>query len=53
MIVKFNPQGMVKMVLGRKPEAIDFLERFLERGERNESAVPGRHAPAPSAGRPT
>ena len=34
MIVKFNPQGMVQMVLGRKPEAIDFLERFLERGER-------------------
>ena len=28
MIVKFNPQGMVSMVLGRKPEAIDYLERF-------------------------
>jgi hypothetical protein len=34
MIVKFNPQGAVQMVLGRKPEAIDFFERFLERGER-------------------
>ncbi|HKC58354.1 MAG TPA: hypothetical protein VKC35_19610, partial [Vicinamibacterales bacterium] len=34
MIVKFNPQGAVLMVLGRKPEAIDFFERFLERGER-------------------
>src|SRR6266545_4681675 len=34
MVVKFNPQGAVQMVLGRKPEAIDFLERFLERGER-------------------
>jgi hypothetical protein len=34
MIVKFNPQGAVQMVLGRKPEAIDFLERYLERGER-------------------
>src|SRR4029077_10501802 len=27
MIVRFNPQGMVTMVLGRKPEAIDFFER--------------------------
>lgn len=34
MVVKFNPQGAVQMVLGRKPEAIDFLERYLERGER-------------------
>jgi len=40
MIVKFNPQAMVSMVFGRKPEAIDFLERYLERGERNESAFP-------------
>src|SRR4030095_13781294 len=30
MIVKFDPNGMVKMVLGRKPEAIDYLERFVE-----------------------
>ena len=34
MIVKFNPQGMVSMVLGRKTEAIDYLERFTERGEK-------------------
>ena len=40
MIVKFNPQGMVQMVLGRKPEAIDFLERYLERGEKNEVRTP-------------
>jgi hypothetical protein len=40
MIVKFNPQGLVSMVLGRKPEAIDFLERYLERGERNEARIP-------------
>src|SRR3954471_15523830 len=40
MIVKFTPQGMVSMVLGRKPEAIDFLERFLERGERDETRYP-------------
>jgi hypothetical protein len=40
MVVKFNPAGMVTMVLGRKPEAIDFLERFLERGEKDEVRVP-------------
>jgi hypothetical protein len=40
MIVKFTPQAMVSMVLGRKPEAIDFLERYLERGERNEVRYP-------------
>ncbi len=34
MVVKFTPQGMVSMVLGRKPEAIDFFERFVERGEK-------------------
>src|SRR5262245_19532352 len=36
MVVKFDPQGMVKLALGRKPEAIDFLEHYLERGERSE-----------------
>jgi hypothetical protein len=40
MVVKFNAQGMVTLALGRKPEAIDFLERFLERGERNEVQFP-------------
>jgi NHL repeat len=40
MIVKFNPQGQVTMVLGRKTEAIDFLERFTERGEKNEDRAP-------------
>jgi DNA-binding beta-propeller fold protein YncE len=40
MVVKFSPQGMVSMVLGRKPEAIDFLERYLERGEKNEERYP-------------
>ena len=34
MIVEFDPNGMVKMTLGRKPEAIDYLERYVERGER-------------------
>ena len=40
MIVKFDPAGMVKMVLGRKPEAIDYLERFLERAEKDENRYP-------------
>jgi len=40
MIVKFDPTGMVKMVFGRKPEAIDFLERFVERGEKDTDRYP-------------
>jgi len=40
MIVKFNPQGHVLMVLGRKTEAIDYLERFTERGEKDENRFP-------------
>jgi DNA-binding beta-propeller fold protein YncE len=40
MVVKFNPQGMVSMVLGRKTEAIDYLERFIERGEKDENRYP-------------
>src|SRR5262249_8133098 len=40
MVVKFNPQGMVSMVLGRKTEAIDFLERFTERGEKETERYP-------------
>jgi hypothetical protein len=34
MVVKFNPQGQVVMVLGRKPESLDYLEHFTERGEK-------------------
>jgi hypothetical protein len=40
VVIKFNPQGLVTMVLGRKPEAIDYLEHFLERGEKNEDRTP-------------
>ena len=40
MIVKFNPQGQVAIVLGRKTEAIDYLERFTERGEKDENRFP-------------
>src|ERR1700688_2692651 len=40
MIVKFDPNAMVKMTLGRKPEAIDYLERYLERGEKVTERYP-------------
>src|SRR6202795_3141968 len=40
MIVKFDPSGMVKMTLGRKPEAIDYMERYLERGEKVTERYP-------------
>ena len=59
MVMKFNPQGLVTMVLGRKDEAIDYLERFLEegsphrRGRDLRSREPAPAAAAASAGRPT
>lgn len=40
MIVKFDPNSVVKMTLGRKPEAIDYLERYLERGEKVTERYP-------------
>ena len=40
MIVEFDPNAMVKMVLGRKPEAIDYLERFMERDEKDSDRHP-------------
>ena len=40
MVVKFNPQGNVAMVLGRKTEAIDYLEEHTERGEKTEERYP-------------
>jgi sugar lactone lactonase YvrE len=39
MVMKFNPQGLVTMVLGRKDEAIDYLERFLEEGNHTDAAT--------------
>ena len=39
MVMKFNPQGLVTMVLGRKDEAIDYLERFLEEGRKIDAAT--------------
>jgi len=38
MIMKLNQQGNVIMTLGRKTESIDYLERFLERGEKLSEA---------------
>src|SRR5213594_950740 len=40
MIVKFDPNGVVKMTLGRKPEAVDYLEKFVERGEKDVEHFP-------------
>ena len=40
MIVKMDQNGVVKMKLGRKPEAIDYLERFIERGEKDTERYP-------------
>src|SRR4029077_10343388 len=40
MIVKFDPNAMVKMTLGRKTEAIDYMERYLERGEKVTERYP-------------
>ena len=39
MVMKFNPQGLVTMVLGRKDEAVDYLERFLEEGRQDRSGA--------------
>ena len=51
MIVKFDPEGVPAMVLGRKVESIDYLESFLEFGEKTENQHPdGRPG---TFGRPT
>ncbi len=39
MVMKFNPQGLVTMVLGRKDEAVDYMERFLEEFTRDGDFV--------------
>jgi hypothetical protein len=39
MVMKFNPQGLVTLVLGRKDEAVDYLERFLEEGRKTDQAA--------------
>ena len=49
MVMKFNPQGLVTMVLGRKDEAVDYIERFLEEGRKVDGAT--LTAPGSGAGR--
>ncbi|MEP6782546.1 MAG: hypothetical protein ABI983_02690, partial [Acidobacteriota bacterium] len=49
MVMKFNPQGLVTMVLGRKDEAVDYMERFLEEGRKTDAAT--LTAPGSGAGR--
>src|SRR5882672_2506489 len=39
-VVKFDPDANVKMTLGRKPEAIDYMERYVERGEKVTERYP-------------
>jgi len=40
MIVKFDPEAMPVEQFGRTPEAIDYLQEFLERGEKVENRHP-------------
>ncbi len=40
MIVKFDSGGSVRMTLGRKTEAIDYLEKYVERGEKDTDRHP-------------
>lgn len=44
MVVKFRPDASVEMVLGRKEEPLDWLERFIEEGHTIE---PSRVPPGP------
>ena len=53
MVVKLDPNGVVKMTLGRKTEAIDYLERFLERGEKCRRRIAIRSAAMGTFNRPT
>jgi hypothetical protein len=39
MVMRFSPQGLVTLVLGRKDEAIDYLERFLEEARHTDAAA--------------
>ena len=40
MIVKFRPDATVALTLGRKEEPLDWLEKFIEEGEKIESKTP-------------
>lgn len=40
MIVKFRPDASVAMVVGRKPEAVDWLEEYIQFGEKETERHP-------------
>ena len=42
MVVKFRPDASVEMVLGRKEEPLDWLERYVEEGEHLEGTPNAR-----------
>ena len=42
MVVKFRPDATVAMVLGRKEEPLDWLEKFIEHGEKLAGRASGR-----------
>lgn len=43
MVVKYRPDSGVAMVLGRKEEPLDWLEKFIEEGEHLEHTPPARN----------
>jgi DNA-binding beta-propeller fold protein YncE len=42
MVVKYRPDASVAMTLGRKEEPLDWLERFVEEGNKLEGTPPAR-----------
>jgi hypothetical protein len=42
MVVKFRPDASVAMTLGRKEEPLDWLEKFVEEGDKLEKTPPAR-----------
>ena len=49
MVMKFHPQGLVTMVLGRKDEEIDYLEKYLEEADHTTAGANAK--PGAGAGR--
>ena len=43
MVVKYRPDASVAMVLGRKEEPLDWLEKFAEEGDHLEGVPPARN----------
>jgi hypothetical protein len=50
MIIKFDPEGMPQEQFGRTPEAIDYLEEFLEHGGKGYNDAAARPKDAHSTG---